>query len=75
MNVNECYRHLQQIGHEYSDIDYFVFIVKDKSDSEKVASYYNFQGGTCGCCCELDVNNCEVVRVYNGLTLEIIFTV
>lgn len=60
--------------HEHEDVDDFVFVVKDTDGKLRVSAYHNIAGGTCGCCCELDVNDCDVIKIYNGITLEVVFS-
>ena len=71
MTINDWWK---KIYEEHDNIDDFVFIVKDEEGEERVAAYLNVNGGTCDCCCELDVNACNVVKIYNGITLDVLFS-
>ena len=71
MTINNWW---QKLYDERDDLDDLVFIVKDEEGKERVAAYHNTAGGTCDCCCELDVNDCNVIMIYNGITLEVVFS-
>jgi len=71
MTINDWWNKLYD---EHEDIYDFVFVVKSPDGKEYASSHYNLTGGTCSCCQELDIDVCKVIKIYNGITLDVVFS-
>ena len=72
MTIDDWLQKFLDEGKDWDEINDFIFIVDDDGVKRPLAAW-NFNGGTCGCCQK--VNPCrEVIRIYNGITLEVVFS-